>query len=281
MQTRLSRLLQRLQQTEPLIMGVLNVTPDSFSDGGRYLEPKAALAQARRMADAGAEIIDIGGESTRPGAEDVALEEERRRVLPVIEALTRQLDVPISIDTSKPELMQEAVAAGASLINDVRALRAPGGLETAAALDAAVCVMHMQGEPRTMQSNPRYGDVVDDVAAFLEQRVSTCIEAGIDRERIIVDPGFGFGKSTGHNMRLLNALDRIVARLAQPVLVGFSRKRSIGEVVGGKPASERLYGSLAVAVLAMERGAHIIRCHDVDATCDAIAVTRAVINERG
>ncbi len=262
-------------------MGVLNVTPDSFSDGGRYLDPEAAFAQARRMADEGAEIIDIGGESTRPGAEDVSLEEERRRVLAVIEGLTAQLDVPISIDTSKPELMREAVTAGAALINDVRGLRAPGALEAAAGLDAAVCVMHMQGEPRTMQASPQYGDVVDDVAAFLEDRVSACLDAGIDRERIIVDPGFGFGKTTGHNLRLLNELDRIVARLAQPVLVGFSRKRSIGDILGGKPASERLYGSLAVTVLAVERGAHIIRCHDVAATRDAIAVTRAVINERG
>lgn len=263
--------------TRPLVMGVLNVTPDSFSDGGRFFDPDAAVAQAERMVAEGADILDIGGESTRPGAEDVPLDEERRRVLPLIEALAQRLPVPVSIDTSKPELMGEAVAAGAALVNDVRALAAPGALEAVAALEVPVCVMHMQGEPRSMQSDPRYDDVVTEVGDFLEARVRACVEAGIERDRIIVDPGFGFGKTTTHNMTLLHRLDRLVERLGLPLLVGFSRKRSIGEILGGRPADERLHGSVAVAVLAAERGARIVRTHDVGPTSDALAVTRAMM----
>lgn len=271
------RLLERIHSSEPLVMGVLNVTPDSFSDGGFYLDPEDAVAQAQRHADAGADIVDIGGESTRPGAEDVSLEEERRRVMPVIEALTRRIAVPISIDTSKPEIMAEAVAAGAAMVNDVRALCAPGALEAMARVDVPVCVMHMQGEPRTMQSDPRYDDVVREVGDFLSQRLSACEGAGIRAERVVVDPGFGFGKTTAHNMTLLRDLHKLVARLQKPLLVGFSRKRSIGDLLEGKPASERLYGSLAVAVMATERGARIIRTHDPGPTRDALAITRATI----
>lgn len=270
-------LRERLASPGPLVMGVLNVTPDSFSDGGRFFDADTAVAHAERMAAEGADILDIGGESTRPGAEAVDLDEERRRVLPLVEALAARLSVPISIDTSKPELMAEAVAAGAALVNDVRALAAPGALEAVAALDVPVCVMHMQGEPRTMQSEPRYDDVVTEVGDFLEARVRACVEAGIGRERIVVDPGFGFGKTTAHNMTLLRHLDRLVERLGLPLLVGFSRKRSIGEVLGGVPADGRLHGSLAVAVLAAERGARIVRTHDVGPTREALAVTRAVM----
>ncbi len=198
-------------------------------------------------------------------------------MMPVVEALAARLDVPISIDTSKPEIMSEAVAAGAAMVNDVRALCAPGALEAMASVDVPVCVMHMQGEPRTMQSEPRYDDVVREVGDFLSERVAACTRAGISAERVVVDPGFGFGKTTAHNMTLLRDLHKLVARLQQPLLIGFSRKRSIGDLLGGKPAGERLYGSLAVAVMAAERGARIIRTHDPGPTRDALAVTRATI----
>ena len=273
-----TRLLhQRLASGRPLVMGVLNATPDSFSDGGRFFAADAAVARAERMVEEGADIVDIGGESTRPGADEVPLDEERRRVLPLVEALARRLPVPVSVDTSKPELMSEAVAAGAALVNDVRALQAPGAVEAVAALDVPVCLMHMQGAPRTMQADPRYDDVVREVAEFLEARVRLCTDAGIARERIVVDPGFGFGKTTAHNLTLLKHLDRIAGRLELPVLVGFSRKRSIGEILGGVPAEERLYGSLAVAVLAAERGARVLRVHDVAATREVLAVTAATM----
>jgi len=270
-------LLDRLHANEPLVMGVLNVTPDSFSDGGYYLDPDDAVAQAQRHVEAGADVIDVGGESTRPGADDVSLEQERRRVMPVIEALVGRVDVPISIDTSKPQVMSEAVAAGAAMVNDVRALCAPGALEAMASVEVPVCLMHMQGEPRTMQSDPHYDDVVRDVGDFLSQRLAACAGAGISDERLVVDPGFGFGKTTAHNMTLLRDLHKLVARLQKPLLVGFSRKRSIGDLLGGKPASERLYGSLAVAVMAAERGARIIRTHDPGPTRDVLAITRATI----
>jgi dihydropteroate synthase len=271
------QLRERLGSGEPLVMGVLNVTPDSFSDGGRFADPDVAVRHAEDMADAGADIIDIGGESTRPGAEDVPLEQERQRVLPLVEALAQRLSVPVSIDTSKPELMREAVAAGAALVNDVRALRAPGALQAVAALDVPVCLMHMQGEPRTMQAQPCYTDVVAEVGDFLEERVRACVEAGINRSRIVVDPGFGFGKTTAHNFVLLRELAGLVDRLGLPMLVGFSRKRSIGEALGGAPADERVHGSVAVAVMAAERGARIVRAHDVRETRDALRVTRAVL----
>jgi dihydropteroate synthase len=270
-------LIDRLAGESPLVMGVLNITPDSFSDGGLYWDPADAVDRAEKLVAAGADIVDVGGESTRPGAEDVSLEEERRRVLPLIEALAERVDAPISIDTSKPEIMAEAVAAGASMVNDVRALRAPGALEAVAAMDVPVCLMHMQGEPRTMQSDPRYDDVVRAVGDFLAERIDACLGAGIDRRRLVVDPGFGFGKTTAHNLRLLRELDRLIERLEYPLLVGFSRKRSIGDILGGKPADERLYASLAVAVMAAERGARIIRTHDVGPTRDALAITQAVL----
>lgn len=270
-------LRQRLAADRPLVMGVLNVTPDSFSDGGRFFGPDAALAQAERMAEEGADIIDIGGESTRPGAQEVAPDEERRRVLPLVEALSRRLPLPVSIDTSKPELMTEAVAAGAALVNDVRALRAPGALDAVAALDdVPVCLMHMQGEPRTMQEEPRYDDVVREVGDFLAARVQACVDAGIARERLVVDPGFGFGKTRAHNLALLKHLDELGARLGQPLLVGMSRKRTLGEVLDGAPPDERLYGSLAFAVMATERGARIVRAHDVRPTRDALALVAAL-----
>lgn len=271
------RLRQRLARPEPLVMGVLNVTPDSFSDGGRYTGVDAAVARARQMVEEGAELIDIGGESTRPGAEAVPLDEERRRVLPLLEALADRVEVPLSIDTSKPEIMTEAGAAGVALINDVRALAAPGALPAAAALDASVCVMHMQGEPRSMQTSPYYDNVVREVGDFLEERIAACIDAGIGRDRLVVDPGFGFGKTLDHNLSLLRHLGGLIARLDLPLLAGMSRKRMIGTLTGGAPAEERLYGSLAAAVLAAERGARALRVHDVRPTVEALAIVQATM----
>lgn len=274
----LHTLQNRLSGGRPLIMGVLNVTPDSFSDGGRFVGIDAAIAQAERMVAEGADLVDVGGESTRPGAAAVGLDEERQRVLPLIEALGQRLSTPISVDTSKPELMAEAVAAGAALINDVRALREPGALEAAAALDAKVCLMHMQGEPRTMQNRPCYGDVVREVGDFLAARAEACVAAGIAQERIVMDPGFGFGKNTDHNLTLLNRLQTLAERLEYPLLVGMSRKRTVGAILGNAPVEERLHGSIAVAVMAAERGARIIRVHDVGPTRDALALAAAVID---
>ena len=255
-------------------MGVLNVTPDSFSDGGRFLRPDTALAQARRMAKEGAAIVDVGGESTRPGAEPVPLQQELDRVLPVIEAVRAELDVIVSIDTVKPEVMRAAVAAGAGLINDVQALRAPGALQVAAASGAAVCLMHMQGEPRTMQQQPRYDDVVTEVQAFLRQRVQACEAAGIGPQRLLLDPGFGFGKTVAHNMALLAALPRLTAG-PLPVLVGLSRKSMLKGLLG-RDVDDRLPGSLALATIAALKGALVIRCHDVAETVDAVTIAAAV-----
>ena len=255
-------------------MGVLNVTPDSFSDGGRFLQQEAALAQASRMAAAGAAIIDVGGESTRPGADPVPLQQELDRVLPVIEALRAALDVIISIDTLKPEVMRAAVAAGAGLINDVQALRAPGALQVAAASGAAVCLMHMQGEPRTMQQNPHYDDVVTEVHAFLRQRAQACEAAGIGPRRILLDPGFGFGKTVAHNMALLAALPQLTDG-PLPVLVGLSRKSMLKGLLG-RDVDDRLAGSLALATIAALKGARVIRCHDVAETVDAVTIATAV-----
>ncbi len=270
-------LRQRLARPEPLVMGVLNVTPDSFSDGGRYYGVDDAVAQAERMVAEGADIIDVGGESTRPGAEDVDLDEERRRVLPVVEALGQRVSVPLSVDTSKPEIMSEAVAAGAALINDVRGLRAPGAVEALAAIDVFVCLMHMKGEPRTMQDEPYYDDVVREVGDFLQERVTACTQAGMARERIVVDPGFGFAKNTEHNLTLLKHLDELIARFPDlPMLVGMSRKRTVGAILGDVPTEERLHGSVAVALMAAERGARIVRVHDVRPTKDALAIATAV-----
>jgi len=263
-----------LDLTTPAVMGVLNVTPDSFSDGGRYLGCAAAVERGLRMAEEGAAIIDVGGESTRPGAALVSAAEEIDRVAPVIERLVARTAVALSVDTSKPEVMAAAVKAGAGIINDVRALRAPGALEAAAASGAAVCVMHMLGEPATMQSDPRYEDVVSEVAAFLAERVAACAAAGIERGRLCIDPGIGFGKRLQHNLALIEGLP-VLAGLGFPVLVGVSRKSLIG-MITGRPAEHRLAGSIALAALCVERGASIVRAHDVAETVDAVKVAAAL-----
>jgi dihydropteroate synthase len=255
-------------------MGVLNVTPDSFSDGGAFFRLDAALAHARALVAEGADLIDVGGESTRPGAAPVGPGEELARVIPVIEAMSSDLAVPISVDTSKPEVMRAAVRAGAGLINDVRALSAPGALEAAADLGVPVCLMHMRGEPRTMQATPHYQDVVDEVRAFLSRRVETCVEAGIARGRLIIDPGIGFGKNLDHNLALLAGLGEL-AGLALPILVGISRKSMLGAITG-RDVRGRLAASLVAALVAVERGARILRVHDVAETVDAIKVLEAV-----
>ncbi|MCW5625254.1 MAG: dihydropteroate synthase [Burkholderiales bacterium] len=263
----------RLKLDRPLVMGILNVTPDSFSDGGRYVDRAAAIDHARRLIEAGADILDIGGESTRPGSEPVPVDEELARVLPVIEALADG-PIPLSVDTSKPAVMRAAAAAGAALINDVFALRQPGALEAAAATDLAVCLMHMQGEPKTMQLAPRYENVVREVHDFLAGRVAVCIAAGIASDRIVLDPGFGFGKKTIHNLQLLRGLGRIGVG-ERPILVGLSRKSVLGTIID-RPPDERTSASVAAALAAVVRGAAIVRVHDVAATCDALAVWRAI-----
>lgn len=260
-------------------MGILNVTPDSFSDGGRFLVRDAALAQARRMVEEGADIVDVGGESTRPGAADVAVEQEIARVIPVIEALAAAVDVPVSIDTSKPEVMRAAVAAGAGFINDVRALRTPGALEAAAGLGVPVCLMHMQGEPRRMQANPVYVDVVREVGDFLRERIEASIAAGIPRERILIDPGFGFGKTVTHNLELLRGLPAL-RELGIPILAGLSRKSMIGALLN-LPVDERVHASVALALIAVQNGASIVRVHDVRATRDALRMWKAVYPATG
>jgi dihydropteroate synthase len=254
-------------------MGVLNVTPDSFSDGGRYVALQDALAHAHAMVAEGAVLIDVGGESTRPGAEPVGLQQELDRVIPLIENLRAAVDVVISIDTMKPEVMRAAVAAGAGMVNDVLALQAPGALQAVASTGAAVCLMHMQGTPRTMQVEPHYDDVVADVESFLLQRVQACADAGIARERIVLDPGFGFGKSLQHNLSLLAGIPRIASH-GYPVLAGLSRKAILGKLLG-RSVEHRLAGSLALATIAVHRGARIIRSHDIAPTCDAVAVAWA------
>lgn len=258
----------------PVVMGVLNVTPDSFSDGGRFIELPAALDQAERLAAEGAAIIDIGGESTRPGAPSVEIEEEMRRVIPVIERLVGRLALPVSVDTSKPEVMRAAIAAGASMINDVTALRAPGAIEAVAESDVALCLMHMQGEPRTMQNAPRYTDVLAEVRDFLRGRVACCVKAGIAVSRLVIDPGFGFGKTLEHNLELLRRLPELAAD-GYPVMAGLSRKSMIGKLTG-RADGERLGGSLALATLAVLSGARIIRAHDVAPTVDAIRIVTAI-----
>jgi len=267
-----------LELTRPLVMGVLNVTPDSFSDGGRYLSAAAAIEQGLRLAAAGAALIDVGGESTRPGAAPVSPAEELRRVLPVIAGLRSQTTAFLSVDTSKPEVMAAAARAGADLINDVRALREPGALEAARASGCGVCLMHMQGEPRTMQQAPRYADVVSEVRAFLAGRVQQCLGAGFAPERLLIDPGFGFGKTFEHNLTLLRHLDELTGGDV-PLLVGLSRKSLVGKLTG-RVGDERVYGSVALAVIATLKGARIIRAHDVAATVDALKVC-AVLQEGG
>jgi len=263
----------RLDVSRPLVMGIVNVTPDSFSDGGRFFDTAAAVEQARRLVDEGADLLDIGGESTRPGAAPVPLEEELRRVLPVLERIV-DLGVPVSVDTMKPEVMHAALAAGAAMINDVLALRAPGALECLARSDAGVCLMHMQGDPRTMQIEPAYGDVVAEVRDFLTRRAEAAVAEGIARDRIAIDPGFGFGKAKAHNLALLARLSELAA-MDLPVLVGLSRKSVLGQATK-RPVGERMAASVAAALLAAERGASILRVHDVAATCDALAVLGAL-----
>jgi dihydropteroate synthase len=262
-----------LDLSRPVVMGVLNITSDSFSDGGRYRSFEAAMDHSRAMVAAGAGIIDVGGESTRPGAEPVSLQEELDRVLPVIDAMRGELDAVISIDTMKPGVMTAAVAAGAGLVNDVSALQVPGAVAAVAATKAAVCLMHMQGTPQTMQSAPGYDDVVAEVGTFLQQRAAVCLAAGIAADRIAFDPGFGFGKTLEHNLQLLAGLPQLAAGRF-PLLVGLSRKSMLGKLLG-RPVEQRLAGSLALATIAALHGARIIRCHDVAETRDAVAVAWA------
>jgi dihydropteroate synthase len=256
-----------------LVMGILNVTPDSFSDGGRYQALEFALSRAEEMIAAGVDMIDIGGESTRPGSPSVPLDEEMRRVMPVLYGL-RDLGKPLSVDTCKPEVMAEAIIAGADMINDINAFRAPGALEAVAGSDCGLCIMHMQSTPQTMQQQPVYADVVREVTDFLRERVTTMEAAGIARERICIDPGFGFGKTTEHNYALLRHIGQMQAELGLPVLAGLSRKSMIGAVTG-RPVEQRLAGSLAGALAAVAHGARIVRVHDVAETVDALKVWHA------
>lgn len=265
---------RRLDLSRTKLMGILNVTPDSFSDGGQFIGQAAALAQVQQMLANGADIIDIGGESTRPGAKDVSLDDELARVIPVIHSI-RQLypELPISVDTSKAQVMAEAIAVGADIINDVRALQEPGALDVAVATQVPVCLMHMQGQPRSMQHQPSYQQVVDEVLAFLRQRAEICIAAGIARQQIIFDPGFGFGKSLAHNYELLGELSQFI-ETGFPVLAGMSRKSMIGQLLN-RDVVERLAGSIACATIAAMKGAQIIRVHDVKETADAIKIAQA------
>lgn len=263
----------RLDLSRPRVMGVLNLTPDSFSDGGRFVVRDIAVAQAERMVAEGASVIDIGGESTRPGARAVGVQEELDRVLPIIEAV-RELGVPLSVDTAKPEVMREAIRAGAALINDVRALRVDGALQVAAGSGAAVCLMHMQGEPRTMQDAPYYEDVLVDVKAFLAERIAACEQAGIERARLLIDPGFGFGKTLAHNLTLAARLESFAA-LDVPVLIGVSRKSMIGTILNA-PVDQRMIGSVTLALLLAQRGAAILRVHDVAETVQALQIWEAL-----
>jgi dihydropteroate synthase len=264
-----------LKLDAPVVMGILNVTPDSFSDGGRFSMRDEALRHAETMLKSGAAIIDVGGESTRPGAADVSEAEETDRVAPLIEAICQMSDAPVSVDTSKAAVMRAGILAGAEMINDVRALREPDALQAAVELKKPVCLMHMQGQPRTMQDAPEYEDVTAEVSDFLGDRISICAAAGLDRSRIIVDPGFGFGKSHAHNVELLANL-RQLRGLGQPILVGLSRKSTLGKITG-RGAGERLPASIAAAVMALMAGADIVRAHDVAETVDAVKVAQAVI----
>lgn len=264
-----------LRLDRPRVMGIVNVTPDSFSDGGEHFDADAAVAHGLRLAEEGADLLDVGGESTRPGSEGVGVEEELRRVVPVIERLARETALPVSVDTWRPEVMRAAVAAGAGMVNDIRALRAEGALDAAAELGVPVVLMHMLGEPRSMQDAPRYDDVVADVHRFLAERIFAAEMAGIPRARLVADPGFGFGKTTAHNVALLAGLERF-ATLGVPVLAGLSRKRSIGELTGREAPRARVHGSVAAHLVAAQRGARILRVHDVAATVDALKVWAAV-----
>ncbi len=263
-----------LDLSRPHVMGILNVTPDSFSDGGRFAEREAALRHAEAMAVAGATLIDVGGESTRPGARAVSPTEELERVAPIVEMIARELDVVVSVDTSTPAVIRECARLGAGLINDVRSLQRDGALDAAADAGLPVCLMHMRGEPGDMQNDPRYDDVVEEVCSFLEQRMSACVAAGIPSDRIVLDPGFGFAKTLSHNLVLFRRME-VLHRLGRPLLVGVSRKSMIGAVLG-HPVDERLYGSLALAALAVGKGARIVRVHDVAETVDVVRMIAAV-----
>jgi dihydropteroate synthase len=268
-----------LDLDQPVVMGILNVTPDSFADGGRHASLPAAVAHGERMAAEGARIIDVGGESTRPGADEVPADEELRRVIPVIERLAATLGVPVSIDTRKPAVMRAAISAGASMVNDVAALTAAGAIEAVADSGVGLCLMHMQGSPPTMQQEPRYADVLSEVRGFLRERVARCLGAGIGHERIAIDPGFGFGKTLAHNLALMRGLPQIAAD-GLPVLVGLSRKRMIAEMTGSG-SDDRLAGSLALATLAALNGARIVRAHDVGPTVAALRIVSATIANQG
>ena len=263
-----------LDLSAPVVMGVLNVTPDSFSDGGRFFERDAALRQVEQMLADGAAIIDVGGESTRPGAAMVSVQQELDRVIPVVEQISAQFNAIISLDTSSPEVMRAGAAAGAGLINDVRALCRDGAVQAAKDVELPVCLMHMQGQPSTMQAAPSYQDVVDDVLGFLAERIDVCVGAGIEREKLLIDPGFGFGKTDQHNLALLAQLEKFVA-LGLPVLAGLSRKSMIGRLLD-RPVDERLTGSVALALMAIERGAKVLRVHDVKETMDAVRLWQAM-----
>lgn len=264
----------QLDLARPRVMGIVNVTPDSFSDGGTHVTAESAIAHGLKLVEEGADILDIGGESTRPGATPVTLEEELRRVVPVIEGLSQRAGVPLSIDTYKPEVMRAAIDAGVDIVNDVRALQEPGALEIVANSRVGVCLMHMQGTPQTMQLDPQYEDVVSDVAAFLQARSRAAQAAGIAAERIVLDPGFGFGKRTVHNLALLRELP-VICDLGYPVLVGLSRKSVLGQIIGGD-VYVRLHASLSASVISAMKGARIVRVHDVKATVDALKVVAAV-----
>ncbi len=264
-----------IQTSKPLIMGVLNITPDSFSDGGQHFDTNKAIESAKRMIIQGADVIDVGGESTRPGAQSISIVDEIRRVIPVIEALHRSTDIPISIDTSKPEVMKLAVEAGANMINDVCALSADGALEAAAMLNVDVCLMHMQGSPRVMQKDPAYNDVVDDIKDFFSQRIEACIEAGIAEDKIILDPGFGFGKTLEHNIEILKRFNEFKI-FGLPLLAGLSRKSMIGTLLDDRNVDGRVVGSVTGAIIAVQNGADIVRVHDVLETKDALTILGGV-----
>lgn len=264
-----------IQTSKPLIMGVLNITPDSFSDGGQHFDTDKAIESAKLMITQGADIIDVGGESTRPGAQSVSISDEINRVIPVIEALHHSTNVIISIDTSKPEVMKLAVEAGASIVNDVCALSADSALETVARLNVDVCLMHMQGSPRTMQKDPTYNDVVDDIKDFFSQKIEACIEAGIAEDRIILDPGFGFGKTLDHNLEILKRFNEFKS-FGLPLLAGLSRKSMIGTLLDDRNVGGRVSGSVTAAIIAVQNGADIVRVHDVLETRDALTILGGV-----
>lgn len=266
---------KQLDLSQPVVMGVINVTPDSFSDGGIYFDTTAAIRRADEMVEEGASIIDVGGESTRPGSAPVSVQEELDRVIPVLETLARRLPIPISIDSSKPEVMREALQVGVGMVNDVRALLEPGAVEIVSGSDVPVCLMHMQGRPRTMQEKPEYNDVLREIKGFFKDRMRVCEEAGIGRDRIIIDPGFGFGKTLNQNLLLLKGLSEF-RTLDAPLLVGISRKSMIGAILD-LSTDQRLYGSLAAAVIAVWQGARIVRTHDIKATVQALRVCNAVL----